>query len=336
MVSVDGVRVLTAEALSTGRRQDTGRRSAALPQAETHFVVLLKPEVLTAAIAGDACAEVLRVLAAGDCEVVRCAVLPARDYLARGHLLLHYPRLHRVAADGRDALSTRARCELTEFLASVQADGVLGAFAALAHDPSLSPAQLDERCRQAGIAKLGAGSYVSALDLAGKRTAVLNGFLPALKAAYVVSGGLVAVLECHSPREIADLRSNLLGGLDPGAAPFDSLRGVLHGLLSEREGVTLSEGRNGAHLSAGHLEGMFQAWLYFAAADGGGLEATALGATLGAHGMAMPFLASLASDPNVAGHPGETVAPFGCTEGLERDEVILLAKRWAAREEHRT
>jgi hypothetical protein len=334
----------------TGLRHDTGPPPRPAPETGTHFAVLLKPELLATATAADALTGTLRVLRANGTEVRRCALLPARDFAAAGRLLLHYPRLHRVAADGAPALCTAARRELAALTgpapdggpddgpdggprgnpAGSAAGPVLGAYEALSHEPDLTPAELEHRCRRAGITKLGPGSYASAVKAGGRVLTVLNGFLPALAASWQRSASAVGILECHSPREVAELRAGLLGDLHPGRAAPDTLRGAA-GAVAAQHGISLSEGRNGVHLSAGHLEGMFQVWRYFAAADGRDTGATALGRTLAALGVTPAALAPLATDPGIPDGPGETVSPYGVTENLARAEAVALVRHWTGR-----
>ncbi|MFG3015664.1 hypothetical protein ACGFZB_35525 [Streptomyces cinerochromogenes] len=293
-------------------------------------MILVKPEVLGPAVAVDTMREILRVLSEGDTTVLRCALVPAPDFRDRGRLQLHYPRLHRVAADGVQALCSDARRELATFTDTSQTDEVLGAFEAMTYESELPPETLEHRCRQAGIHKLGSGSYVSAVDLNGRPVAVLNGFLPALAASYGDPKALVSLLECHSWREIRDLRSHLLGALHPANATLASLRGAVGALAGRQYGIELSEGRNGVHLSAGHLEGMFQAWRYFAAADGHGIESTGLGQSLTARDVSMASVATLASDPNLDEGSARMVAPHGITEDLGREEVLERVWHWCA------
>ncbi|UQI45694.1 hypothetical protein M1P56_15695 [Streptomyces sp. HU2014] len=320
-------RALVVRARATGRRADTG--PAPTPRAVSHVVVLVKPEVMTAGSAADALAEAVRVLGQGDAGVLRAAVMPAGDFLGRGYLLLHYPRLHRVAADGPEALSSGAREELGALLAASGTGGAVGAYEAMTREADLSPAALDERCRAAGIRKLGSGSYASVTELNGRPATVLNGFLPSLAAGYTGPGALVGLLECHSHREIDALRGELLGPLHPFHAPPASLRGAL-GALAREHGTGLSEGRNAVHLSAGHLEGMFQAWRYFAAPDGEGVGSTAFGRSLAERGVSPAAVAALAADHNLAEDSGETVSPHGATENLPRAAVLDRVLRWAA------
>ncbi|WP_141725163.1 hypothetical protein [Micromonospora pallida] len=311
-----------------GGRRDTGLVRKPAPDSGSHVVVLVKPELLGAA-AEEAMTEVVRVLGSGEVDILRCAVMPAADFSARGALLRHYPRLHRVAADGAAALAGDARRALEALTATSGRLDVLGAYAALDHDANLSAATLETRCREAGITKLGSGSYASTVEVLGRPIVVLNGFLPALADAYRQDrGALVGLLECHSDREVGDLRSGLLGALHPGQAAPGSLRGAA-GAVAGRHGIELSEGRNGVHLSAGHLEGMLQAWRYFAAADGCGVDSTALGRALVGHGVPTAFITGLAADHNLPCGPADTVAPHGATESLSRDEVIGLVRRWA-------
>ncbi|MFD8982924.1 hypothetical protein [Streptomyces sp. NPDC059564] len=322
-------RALVTAARATGQRQDTGPAPGPVPDTGTHFTVLLKPEVLTPGAAADALAQTLRVLDAGEVTVLRCALTPAADFAVRGHLHLHYPRLHRVAADGVHALTSGARRELGALMADSGAREALGALDAMTRDPDLTPPALEERCRKAGIHKLGSGSYASVTELHGRPVTVLNGFLPALTSGYADPTALVGLLECHSPREIADLRARLLGALHPATAAPASLRGALGARVGRQHGIPLSEGRNGVHLSAGHLEGMFQAWRYFAAADGRGVGSTPLGRALARDGVPVEAVERLAADPNLTEDSGETVAPHGATEDLRRDEVLDRVRLWA-------
>ncbi|MFE7741635.1 hypothetical protein [Nocardia sp. NPDC057455] len=295
----------------------------------THFVTLVKPEVLRTDTAVDAMAEVVRVLEAADVAILRCALMPAKEFGELGFLLRHYPRLHRIATDGPSGLCSDAKRELVSLLARSEASFAVGAFQAGAYDTILSATTLEARCREAGIHKLGSGSYASVIELNGVPIAVLNGFVPALTSSYLDPTALVGLIECHSYREIADLRADVLGALNPDAAKVNSLRGAL-GALGRKYGVDLSEGRNGVHLSAGHLEGMFQCWQYFAAADGHGLESTALGRSLDDRGTPMAAVAALADDRNLREDSEKTVAPFGATEDLSRDAVVDRVRRWTA------
>jgi hypothetical protein len=327
-----GVIALAAEVRRTGRRQDTGRPRQAVPDTGTHFVTMVKPEVLAAGTTVDAMAEVLRVLDANDVTVLRCALMPARRYGELGFLLQHYPRLYRVATDGVRALSAGARCGLAVLLERSGTTAAAGAFDAAAHEPELSAGALEARCRQAGIRKLGSGSYASIVELNRTPVAVLNGFMPALAASYLDSAASVGLIECHSDQEVASLRTDLLGDLDPATASPGSLRGALAASVGRGHGIALSEGRNGVHLSAGHLEGMFQTWRYFTAADGHGLDRTALGRSLAQANAPLPAVAALAADHNVVDESGDVVSPHGETENLRRDEVVDRVVRWTTRQ----
>ncbi|MGW0332535.1 hypothetical protein ACWD0J_11805 [Streptomyces sp. NPDC003011] len=328
-MTAEDARTLVTGARATGRRTDTGRPQAPAPGTGSHFVVLVKPEVMTAARAGDALAETVRVLGGGDVRVLRGAVMPAGDFAARGYLLGHYPRLHRVAADGPRALNSSARKELTSLMSASRTAEAIGAYEAMTREADLSPQALEERCREAGIHRLGSGSYASVTALNGRRVTVLNGFLPALAAGYTAPGALVGLLECHSDREIEELRGELLGALHPADADRESLRGAL-GTLAAGHAIALSEGRNAVHLSAGHLEGMFQVWRYFTAPDGQGVESTAFGRSLAARGVSPATTAATAADHNLAEGSGETVAPHGATENLHRAAALDRVQQWAA------
>ncbi|WP_189218537.1 MULTISPECIES: hypothetical protein [Streptomyces] len=325
------VRALPAAALDTRRRADSGRPPAPAPEGGSHVAVVVKPEVMTAPHAAGMLAAAVGALGRQGVSVLRCAVVPAADFAARGDLLLHYPRLHRVAADGVAALTSGARGALDALRDRTGVRDVLPAYVAMAHG-DLSPRALEDRCREAGIHKLGSGSYASVTEVGGRPAVVLNGFLPALDQGYRTPDALVGLLECHSGRPVAELRDEVLGELHPFRAAPGSLRGTL-GALAREHGTVLSEGRNAVHLSAGHLEGMFQNWRYFAAKDGDGLDRTPLGRTLARAGVDLEAAAALATDPGVTDGTGRTLSPHGATENLDREEVVRLVAEWTTKRE---
>ncbi|MFF0219903.1 nucleoside-diphosphate kinase [Streptomyces vinaceus] len=327
-MSARDARSLVTRTRITGARTDTGPPPLALPAGGSHVVVLVKPEVMTPALAPDALTAALRVLRGAEVDVRRAAVLPAGEFLTRGYLLLHYPRLHRLAADGPAALTSAARRELESLMAQTATDEAIGAYEAMTREAGLTPGALDARCRTAGIHKLGSGSYAAVTETGGRRAVVLNGFLPALAQGYTGAGDLVGLLECHSRREIDALRDEVLGALHPLHAAPHSLRGALGALARDRDGA-LSEGRNAVHLSAGHLEGMVQAWRYFGAADGRGPDTTSFGASLAARGVPQAATAALAADHNLSADGGGTFSPHGRTEGLPRAQALDLVHAWA-------
>ncbi|MEU8825716.1 hypothetical protein [Streptomyces sp. NPDC048636] len=322
----ESARALSTLALDTRRRADSGRPDTPAPVSGSHVTVVVKPEVMTARYAAGMLAEAIGALGRQEVAVLRCAVTPAADFAARGDLFLHYPRLHRVAADGAAALTSYARDSLDALRQRTHTPDVLAAYEAMAHG-DLSPGALEERCRAAGIHKLGSGSYASVTEVNDRPVTVLNGFLPALSEGYRAPGSLVGLLECHSERPVAELRDHVLGELHPLRSHPDSLRGTL-GAAAREHGIALSEGRNAVHLSAGHLEGMFQNWRYFSAKDGDSLGGTSLGRSLADAGVHLGAVAALATDPDLTDGRGRTLAPHGATENLDRDEVVHLVGQW--------
>lgn len=331
MVTAEDLTRLVEQARSSGARRSWGT-PVPTTGSTTHFAVLVKPELLAGAAAGDVLRGVGDVLTAQGVSVGRGVAETAAGFLSRGRLMRHYPRLHRVAAGGATELCAEAVGELDRFVArhGLDRSAAVGAFEAFVLEPDLDAAGLDERVRAAGITKLGPGSYVAPAELGGRTRALLNGFLPALQAGYAAPDALVAVLECASEREVADLRHNLLGPLHPGEAPAGTLRGLAASLQERTGGPPLSEGRNGIHLSAGHLEGMFQVWHYFGAADGQDLSDTAFGQAACRRGLESRSLGALALDPNVPDGRGAQLSPFGRTENLTLAEVLDRTADWIA------
>lgn len=299
----------------------------AVPAPRSHFVLVLKPEVLSTARLDRVVEIVIRVLAESGVELRRAAVYRSVDYLDRGWLWAHYPRLHRIGHDGAAALDPQASATLAGVLEGGPAASVVSAFQMLRLDPGITPQNLDAACRRHGIAKLAPGSYVSRIPTPAGDRMVLNGFLPALIDAYRSPQGMVAVVECVSSDEIGDVRTRVLGPLDPGTAAPTTLRGALGAACPELGLPPLTPGSNGVHVSPGLVEGMFHAWRHFLAGHGYGLETTMLGAHLAAGGVPLDRLALLETDPVITLGDGRTDSVDGATEGLDLDTVtaILIA-----------
>lgn len=316
------------ESLRLSRRVDGGE-SSPVPAGHSRFVTMVKPEAVAPGWAAATLGAVLAGLDAGGVQVHRWAVEPASRFLARGMLARHYPRLHRIAAEGTSALCDSAHERLTSFCAEggLEVHEALTPYDAFVLDADLDPAALEASLRDAGVEKLGPGSYVSAVLVGGRRRPVLNGFVPMMGERHRVRDSGVAVVECTSEREIADLRDHVLGTLDPASAARGTLRSRVAEAVADGGGEPLSEGRNGVHLSAGHLEGVFQAWHYIGAPCGEDLDVSVL-----APGLSGPFdrsrVLSLTTDPNLLVGDGSSISPFGVTEGLPRDRVAELLSTW--------
>jgi hypothetical protein len=307
----------------------SGGAVAPTPAGHSRFVTMVKPEAMAPGSAEAALGETLAVLEAEDVQVHRWAVEPAARFLARGMLARHYPRLHRVAREGASALCDEARGRLAAFCESHGLDeqDTMTPYDAFVVDADLDAASLDTMLRDAGVTKLGPGSYVSQVALGGRHRALLNGFVPMMAEQHLERVAGLAVVECTSEREIADLRDNVLGTLDPGAAAPSTLRARVAEVVAERQGGTISEGRNGIHLSAGHLEGVFQVWHYLGAPLGEAVDTRAL-----APGMEHPAdhrrFSALAADPNLLVEGSSSISPFGVTEGLPLEETADLVAGW--------
>lgn len=264
------------------------------------YVILVKPELLPreqVVATLDAVEELVE--ARGD-RVLGRRLTRADLFLRLGFLAHHYPRLTRVARYGPAMLDAQASASLDRLCVETGAVKVLDAYTAL-RDPRFStPAELDHACRRAGIVKLSTGSYASAIDdpQAAGPVVVLNGFVPALEQGYRDPDRYVAAVLCGGSDDIPYLRSAVLGDLDPGAAQPGTLRALGYSLRAAAGGAPLAAGTNGIHLSAGHLEALFQQELYFGPAAAELTADTGFRKRLRAAGITEQALVPLRHDPN--------------------------------------
>ena len=289
----------------------------------SHAVVLITPDALTPHAAKPVLKTTLNVLTEHDVCVGRWLAIRAPEYLHRGYLAHHYPRLHRIANEGQAALSPSAQEALRTMTDRLNMDAadVITPLDAFAMEPLLTPEGLDHRVRAHGAYKLGAAAYATPVAVAGRLRLLLNGFVPAMSLTYLDPATLVIALEIATDHEIAYLRTSVLGNADPTQATMGTLRQRVGQIVRDVEGRKPAEGRNGVHLSAGHLAGMFHVWSYVGAAAGEDLSATALGSDLARRGIHPTTLRMLANDPDL-NVIGEAKAAMAVTEHASREEVL--------------
>ncbi|MEK8173280.1 hypothetical protein NKH77_43540 [Streptomyces sp. M19] len=140
----------------------------------------------------------------------------------------------------------------------------------------------------------------------GRPVTVLNGFLPSLAEGYRRPGALVGLLECHSEREVAALRGELLGALHPFQAAPGTLRGTL-GALGRSAGSTSPRGATPFIFRRVTWRECSRTGATSAPPTDGPGEHP-LGRSLAGAGADLAAVAALAADRDLGDGAGETVA----------------------------
>jgi len=138
-------------------------------------------------------------------------------------------------------------------------DRVLGAYEVL-DELGLDLQELDRLwySHSAGHFRLGRAAICAVVPLAGQRVLLVNGFIPGQVSTYGEPGTVTVVLRLASDLGWAAARDHVLGATNPAKALPGSFR---HELLARREEIGLPRvdfNWNGAHLSAGPLEAIYE------------------------------------------------------------------------------
>jgi hypothetical protein len=308
------------------------------------FLIMLKPELMAeAAQAGgaDLLHDVLGHLAARDvnvhaARVVGCAELARHQVVER-----HYPTLNQVSRHGLAAVPDAARARLADRFPALgtgtgpgsvsESTGtgtgprVLGGHQLLTAFPGLTPFALDALAHNLPVTKVAAGVYAVEIVLDGERLIVLNAFHPCQVAHFNQLAGHVVFLECHTQRDTAELRSEVIGATDPGEACPGSLKHLLYTRRDSFVTWKVCTRLNGVHASPGPVEAMFTLQRYFADSWESTLPLshTSLGQRLLATGADARQIQALQDNPPV--RTGELDGPlFDVTEDMDPDAAFDL------------
>lgn|GEM_PF-5201971 len=174
-----------------------------------------------------------------------------------------YMSTHRLALRNYRELVELAMCasalpaDNPVLRATPDVDRVLGAYEALAQ-LELDIPELDRIWYSAVHFRLGRAAIAAVVPVAGERVLLVNGFIPGQVNTYGQPGTVTVVLRLASDLSWSAARHRLLGATNPANAVPGSFR---YELWARREEIGLPRvdfNWNGAHLSAGPLEAIYE------------------------------------------------------------------------------
>lgn len=300
-------------------------------KASNHFVLFLKPEVLSSADGVHVAAVLELVLSSLQKHAVRTGAVRIMNgpYLRKYRMMEgHYGVINRVSALGEAALSSPTKKKLAAECPGIQQ--ILGAHQFLEKFPDMSAFALNLLADTVGAKKIASGKYYCVVKVGGERIVVLNPFHPQQLLHYTQPGRAIVVLECWTNTDWTVLRNEMTGATDPSRAAQGSIRRTLLDTKSELGLQDVSTSNNGVHCSAGPLEAMVEYSRFFsdhAKNQPIKLATTPFGYLLADDGLQEKEIVSLAKNP-LLGKAADAVYAFNLTE--EKNSQVaaqLLALR---------
>jgi hypothetical protein len=222
------------------------------------MLFFLKPEVLEESVDLERVLTMsLGLMETFEMDVEAANLLPA-GYLGDHRVVSeHYGVIDAVAREPRLALSEQAR-EAFRKAYNRDPDGapLIGGIEYLERHPDLDAEALAIRWLAGDNTKLGGGTYCQPLP--DENLFLINGFYPRMLVHFTRPGNAVVSFVLRTDRSWKSARTEFIGTTDPAKAADGSLRRLL---LTRREELRLEEisaNKNGAHLSAGPVEGLVE------------------------------------------------------------------------------
>lgn len=259
-------------------------------------------------------------------EVGGSLVLGA-EYLARHDLVAqHYGVINQVSRLGLEALQPDAARKIAGMRQGNEA--VLGGHQILEKHPKVTPQALGAIWDKGSGTKVGSGAYAQRIRVGGEDILALNGFHPSQITHFTERGRSIVVFAIRSTSSWRTLRQVFLGATDPNKAVAGSFRRVLMEQKDHYGVPQVNQGLNGAHLSAGPLEGLAELMRYLSDFDGGTrlpADGTVMGSGLIRAGFGVREIDRLLGNARLYTSKGTLAPAFDLTEEMDwRDAVNLL------------
>ncbi|MBI5533914.1 MAG: hypothetical protein HY898_14425 [Deltaproteobacteria bacterium] len=333
--AVDTVREMQA---AGGRRVSLlGWSSHATTDLPNELILFVKPEITRPDHAVQI-RSVLEMLASTfddyGIEVSAMVVLGA-EYL-RDHDLIaqHYGVINEVSRLGLDALQPASAAKALAMRKG--SEPVLGGHQILARNPKLTPQGLGALWDKGSGTKVGSGAYAQRFRIGSEDIVGLNGFHPMQITHFTEPGRSIVVMAIRSKASWRALRQAFLGATNPEKAMEGSFR---RRLLADHDKLGIpqvNQGLNGAHLSAGPLEGLAEILRYFTDFDRKqplDPSLTVMGSSMIRAGFSTDEIARLLKNARLYTAQGKLAPAFDLTEEMDWRQAVDLLKQSARRNE---
>ncbi|MBN2613641.1 MAG: hypothetical protein JXB00_18940 [Bacteroidales bacterium] len=258
-----------------------------------------------------------------DTRIISASYLDRFDIIAQ-----HYGVINRLSRKPLDYLSEEARNKFMQLYSiSAEEANIQGSLEYLEKNTTLDAETLNTMCQNSKIEKLAGGTYVNRLMVDGKDVFIINGFHPKQLKYFTAKGRSIISFRLSSGTSWKTARNNFIGKTNPEDAAKGSIRNELL-VNREKFGLeTVSSSFNGAHLSAGPVEGLAELIRYNSDYFKGDIKTYkdfSFGLRLSETFSEQSISRMLSNTP--VNYQGKTLPVFDLTEEMDSDEALKLLK----------
>lgn len=225
------------------------------------FLFFLKPEVL-GITEGTKLSDVLKLtlnkIAEFDLDIASCKIIRS-EYLKEYKIMnAHYGAIGEISGDAH-TMSDKAKKKFQQVFGSPLTDvKALGGHQFLEKYSAFDNYTLDILWQNNAVEKLAGGTYCQRLKLDDEKLFLMNGFFPRYVNHFIAEGRFLVMFVLRGNISWKKARQNFIGATDPAAANAGSLRSDFMKNASELGLGEIGKSSNGAHLSAGPVEGLVE------------------------------------------------------------------------------
>ena len=189
-----------------------------------------------------------------NCKILSAKYLDKYDIIAQ-----HYGVINKISKDAKNNISDTAKERFSKLFGKSTDDArILGSLEFIEKYPEFTPTALDHLWQNAGFEKLAGGTYCQQLKLDGIETYLINGFHPRQLAHFTDKSRSIITFTLVGNTHWDKARTIFIGATNPAKAEKGSIRNDLFENMDKYGLQTVSASWNGAHLSAGPVEGLIE------------------------------------------------------------------------------
>jgi nucleoside diphosphate kinase len=307
-------------------------RCEPVPSGKHEFLFFIKPEIMEpgAPVKTEAVLDLIfSKIAESGLQIAALKILGA-DYLEKYNIIArHYGVINKLATDPLPNLSDAAKAAFeTNFGKRIESCTVLGGVECMNRFSFFNPYSFDVLWQNTPYKKLAGGTYCGPVSIDGEQIYLVNGFHPKQLVHFTEKGRSIFVFTLVGDLSWSDARSKFLGATDPSKALSGSIRKTLLEKADEFRLKAVVPSLNGAHLSAGPVEGLVELMRYnsdFASGTLKSINDFSFGRML-ASSFTKESVEKIISNEDLI-IDGRRISVFDLTEEKNADEAVALLKK---------